>query len=537
LQDKLSLLWNYIKQLGPVKIATTLVAILAFLILSVIYLYKISPSDMVVLYSELDNSDSNKIVAELEGRGVPYSVESGGATVKVPEYYLLKTRVEMAQLGLPHHGSMVGYEIFDKEETLGTTNFLQNVKMVRALEGEITRTIMTFDAISKARVHLVIPQREVFSKDKQEPRASVILKFKRGQNLSKNEVNALSHLVLTAVPGLSSKNITIVDTAGRTLKLGGEDPDEMSSLNAGDAKADEYRIAFENKMKRVIEELLERSLGAGKVRAQVSAEINFDRVVTNQELYDPDSAVIRSIQTIEDRERTPVGGEDNLDISLANNLPGAGDSNIGDLLYNQAATSEHTDETKNYEISKTIRSEISEAGVVQKLSVAVLVDGRYKKNPETGDLDYNPRSQDELKQIEKLVKAAVGFKDERKDQIEVINMPFVNDILSVDSEDNWLRDQLPSLLQSLVLVVVVGLVFVTIIRPIALRLFDGMRNTKELDVGSEPESRFGEITAEQIEASIVEQKQQTASLKKVNEVMGTHPEEALMVLRKWLNNG
>ena len=133
--------------------------------------------------------------------------------------------------------------------------------------------------------------------------------------------------------------------------------------------------------------------------------------------------------------------------------------------------------------------------------------------------------------------SAVGFKDERKDQIEVINMPFVNDILSVDSEDNWLRDQLPSLLQSLVLVVVVGLVFVTIIRPIALRLFDGMRNTKELDVGSEPESRFGEITAEQIEASIVEQKQQTASLKKVNEVMGTHPEEALMVLRKWLNNG
>ena len=510
-------------------------AIITFLILIAVYLYKISPSDMVVLYSDLDNADSNKIVSELDARGIQYKLESSGGTIKVPEHYVLKVRVDMAQLGLPHHGSMVGYEIFDKEETLGTTNFLQNVKMVRALEGELTRTIMSFDNIDKARVHLVVPAREVFSKDRQETRASIILKFRGTQKISKEAINAMSHLVLTAVPGLDIKNITIVDTMGRSLKLGGDDEEDAAS--ASDSKADEYRAGYENKMKRVIEDLLERSVGVGKVRAQVSAEINFDRVVTNAEIYDPDSAVIRSVQTIEDRERTPVGSEDTLDISLANNLPG--DANVDSLLSSQAATSEHIDETKNYEISKTLRSEITETGIVQKLSVAVLIDGIYQKDPTTGEMTYSPRSPQDLVQIEKLVKAAVGFKAERHDHIEVINMPFMNDLAVMDDE-NWLRDQLPSLLQSLVLGGVVLLVFITIVRPIALRFFDNI-----LPDARSGDSRFdldgkrigADHVNEEIEISLAEQKVQTATLRKVNEVMSNHPEEALMVLRKWFNHG
>ena len=533
--EKLSLLLNFLKQLGPIRLILGAAAIVTFLILTAIYLYKISPSDMVVLYADLDNADSNKIVSELDARGIQYRLESSGATIKVPEHYVLKMRVDMAQLGLPHHGSMVGYEIFDKEETLGTTNFLQNVKMVRALEGELTRTIMSFDNIDKARVHLVIPAREVFSKDRQETRASIILKFRGSQKISKEEINAMSHLVLTAVPGLEIKNITIVDTMGRSLKLGGED--EENDVSASDSKADEYRSGYESKMKRVVEDLLEKSMGVGKVRAQVSAEINFDRVVTNAEIYDPDSAVIRSSQIIEDRERTPVGSEDSLDISLANNLPG--DSNSDNSLSNQAATSEHTDETKNYEISKTMRSEITETGVIQKLSIAVLVDGIYKKDQSTGEMTYSPRSSEELVQIEKLVKAAVGFKADRKDHIEVINMPFMNDLIVMD-DDNWLRDQLPSLLQSLVLGGVVLLVFITIVRPIALRFFDNI-----LPEAGSASSRFdaegnrigADHVNEEIEISLAEQKVQTATLRKVNDVMSNHPEEALMVLRKWFNNG
>lgn len=532
--EKLSLLLNFLKQLGPVRLALGAIAIITFLLLAAIYLYKISPADMVVLYSDLDNSDSGKITSELDSRGVSYRLESGGSVIKVPEHNLLKTRLDMAQLGLPHHGSMVGYEIFDKEETLGTTNFLQNVKMVRALEGELTRTIMSFENISKARVHLVIPQREVFSKDRQEPRASIILKFKGSKKLSKEEINAMSHLVLTAVPSLNLKNITIVDTMGRSLKLGGENEDDTNA--ATDSKADDYRTSYENKMKRVIEDLLEKSVGVGKVRAQVSAEINFDRVVTNAEIYDPDSAVVRSVQTSEERERTPVGSEDSLDISMANNLPG--DSNAEAILSNQVATSEHIEETKNYEISKTVKSEITETGVVQKLSVAVLVDGVYKKDPITEEMTYIPRSAEELVQIQKLVKAAVGYKDDRKDYVEVINMPFLND-LNVMDDDNWLRDQLPSLLQSLVLGVVVILIFVTIVRPLALRFFNNI--VPEMGEKVKIDAQGNRVAADpvdtEIEISLAEQKVQTATLRKVNEVMGNHPEETLTVLRKWFNNG
>jgi flagellar M-ring protein FliF len=520
---------NFLRQLGPVKLAITAVTLLSFLILFAIYFYKTSSSDMSVLYSDLDGTDTSRITTELDSKNIPYVLENEGTTIKVPESYVLKTRVMMASQGLPSHGSMVGYEIFDKEETLGTTNFLQNVKLMRALEGELTRTISTFDPVAKVRVHLVIPQREVFSKDRQEPRASVILKLKGSKSLNKNEINAISHLVVTAVPGLDIKNITIVDTAGRSLKLGG---DEESSFEGGGGAAEDYRSNYENKLTRALEELLERSLGPGKVRARVSAEMNFDRIVTNAEIYDPDSAVLRSSQSIEERERTPVSGEDQLDISLANNLPGSG---IGsDLVNNQAATVERTDETKNYEISKTIRNEISEAGAIQKLSVAVLVDGHYKKDPVSGEMEYSPRTPEELAQIEQLVKAAVGFKEERKDQLKVVNMPFMNDMNSLDEEDNWLREQLPSLFQSLILAIVVILVFLTIVRPLAIRLLGvsgSMNSDKDKDFALE-----GDDGVSEIEVSLVEQKVQAASMRKVNDVMNSHPEETLMVLRRWLNN-
>ena len=529
MQDRLAIVMNFLRQLGPVKLAITAITLLSFFLLTTVYLYKMSSADMSVLYSDLDGSDSSRITTELDSKNIPYTLENGGATIKVPENYVLKTRVSMASQGLPSHGSMVGYEIFDKEETLGTTNFLQNVKLMRALEGELTRTIATFDPIAKVRVHLVIPQREVFSKDRQDPRASVILKLKGQKSLSKDEINAISHLIVTAVPGLDIKNITMVDTAGRSLKLGGDD--DSSFEGAGGGTAEDYRTNYENKLTRTVEELLERSLGAGKVRARVSVEMNFDRIVTNAEIYDPDSAVIRSVQSIEERERTPVSGEDQLDISLANNLPGNGSN--ADLLSSQASTVERTDETKNYEISKTVRSEITEAGAVQKLSVAVLVDGHYKKDANTGEMLYTPRTPEEIVQIESLVKAAVGFKVERKDQMQVVNMPFMHDMDELNIEENWLKEQLPSLFQSLILGVVVILVFMTVVRPLAVKLL----GVASGDLAERQKIKSAEEEElQEIEVSLVEQKIQVASMRKVNEVMNSHPEETLMVLRRWLNN-
>lgn len=526
MQDRLTAFLNFIRQLGPLKLAIGGVTILALLLLFMVYVFKVSSGNMDVLYSGLDTNDRGRISSELDSRNIPYSIENEGDTIKVPSEKVLKTRLIMAGLGLPNQGSMVGYEIFDKEETLGTTNFLQNVKLMRALEGELTRTISSFDSVAKVRVHLVIPQREVFSKDRQDPRASVILKLK-GSRLGKNEVNSISHLMVTAVPGLDIKNITIVDTTGKSLKLGGEDENALDG-GSGNSTAEEYRISYESRISNTIEELLEKSLGSGKVRAKVSAEINFDRIVINSEIFDPDSAVVRSVQSIEERERTPVAGEDSLDISIANNLPGNGINS--ELGAGQAATVEKTDETKNYEISKTVRSEISEAGAVKKLSVAVLVDGTYKNEGE--DKIYVPRTEKELEQIEHLVKAIIGFNQSRKDKVEVVNMPFMADLNMLDAQDNWLRDQLPSLFQSLILAIIVILIFLTIVRPLALKLFKvegDAKDNKKLGIEDD-------VDEQEIEVSLVDKKVQAASVRKVNEVLDAHPDEALMVLRRWLNS-
>lgn len=533
----LSVVIQFFKDISPIKLALIGLASLIFVILFVIYLSKISYSDMGVLYSDLDIEDSNKVVQELENKKVPYQLLSNGTVIKVPKDQVAKARINLAQAGIPTKGSVVGYEIFDKEDSISTTNFSQNIKMMRALEGEITRTISGFEQIEKARVHLVLPQKEVFSKERLEPRASIILKFKKGKSLSKAEIDALSHLVVTSVPGLDIKNITIVDTKGKPLKLANKEGEE----DFNNSKNEEYRIAYENRVSKVIEDLLEQSLGAGKVKAQVTADMNFDRTVTNYETYDPDSAVVRSTQVSDERERTPMGGEDNLDASVANNLPGTGDGNDQNKLF---ATIEKSDQTTNYEISKTIKNHISEIGAIKKLSIGILVDGTYKLNPETNSNEYIPRSKEELDKIANLVKVAIGFNEERNDQIEVVNMQFSSDFsLLSEREDNvsWLREELPNLFQTLVFAIVVVLILITVIRPIALKAFEIKKGGDYAQTG--PGLEGGGILANEPKESetpssdLERAMKAENSVQKINGLVLTHPQEAIAVLRKWLNEG
>jgi flagellar M-ring protein FliF len=534
---------QFFKDISPIKLTAICLGIIAFIILFVFYLSKFSEKDMSVLYTNLDADDSSKIIQELESKKVAYQMLSDGTTIKVRSDQVTKVRVSLAQLGIPNKGSVVGYEIFDKEDSIGTTNFSQNIKMIRALEGEITRTISAFEQIDKARVHLVLPQREVFSKEKLEPRASIILKFKKNKTLSKSEIEGLSHLVVTAVPGLDLKNITIIDTKGSSLKLGSS----AEENNFERSKNEEYRVAYEKRLAKAIEDLFEQSLGLGKVKVNVAVDMNFDRTVTNSELYDPDSAVIRSVQSTDERERTPIMGEDNLDLSVANNLPG----NSGSEASNQnVATIEKSDQTTNYEISKTIKNHISEAGIIKKLSVGILVDGTYKLNPDTNKMDYVPRPKEELDKMINLAKVAIGFNDERDDKIEVVNMQFMNDFdLSPDMTDtkDWLREELPHLFQTLVIGIVVILVLVTVIRPITLKVFEFKKNG---DFMPEIYSRFPNTPhlAENLrtetdfdfdeEAEMLKKEKYdkiNSSSQKINDLIVSYPQETASVLRKWLN--
>lgn len=542
---------QFFKEMSPVRMAATALTVLTFLILFAIYLTKINDDEFHILYSDLDIQDSAKVVQELEARRIEYDAINDGTVIKVHKSKVIQARLELAQVGLPTSGSVVGYEIFDKDDSIGATNFSQNVKLVRALEGELSRTISAFDEIDKARVHLVMPQREIFSKEKTQPRASVVLRFRGNRKLGKSQIDAISHLVVTAVPGLEMSSVTIVDTKGHALKVGAaEDAVEFAG-----AKNEEIRIAEENRLRKIIEGMLERTLGAGKVKATVSLDMNFDRVVTNSEIFDPDGAVVRSMQTIDEKEQTPVGGGDNVDVSVANNIPGGGSSSADPSKF---ALVEKSDSTTNYEISKTIRNHITETGAISRMSIGILVDGIYTSIPNSEEKEYAPRPQEDLEKIRNLVVVAVGFNEDRGDKIEVVNMRFSADFDEFEVEaSDWIRDELPNLFQTLVFAIVVLLVLITVIRPIALKAFE-VRKAGELGeevegaasargpvaIGPDgkpiplSEREFAGVSGGPMEAPLDAAGPRDKSdnpVEKVNELAETNPQDLVNVLRKWMN--
>jgi flagellar M-ring protein FliF len=506
---------------------------------------RLSSPDMSLLYADLEAADSAKIIERLESQGVPYELRGDGSQIRVPAEQVLRLRMSMASEGLPTGGS-IGYEIFDREDALGTTNFVQQVNHLRALEGELARTIGALSQIKSARVHLVIPQRELFSRDKPEPSASIILVQRGG--LDRSQVVAIQHLVAAAVPGLKPSAVSIVDEQGNLLARGPED----ESGNIG--SAEEMRLAYENRMRGSVEELLQRSLGIGKIRAEVTAEIDFDRVTTNSESFDPDGQVVRSTQTVEENSDSLEGGADA--VTVANNLPDPTLQDGGDQSRNSSA---RTEETVNYEITKTTETHVREAGIVKRLSVAVLVDGIYNA-AENGTLTYQPRSAEELDQIAKLVRSAVGFDEARGDSVEVVNMRFVDSEVEL-ADPNALpfgmeKNDLIRIAEMLVLGIVAVLVMLLVVRPLVGRLLESAENAgergllsdqgmtpalagptggpAELPAPTEPVRDVASEIDKMIDINQVEGRVRASSLKKISELVDRHPEEAVNIMRAWM---
>lgn len=525
---------QFFKEISPAKFAASVAALLAFFILLIFFLLRINEDEMVLLYTDLDIHDSAKIAEELDAKKAHYNVLSDGSAIKVRKSEVANLRLSLVQVGLPTSGSVVGYEIFDKEDSIGATNFSQNIKLIRALEGELSRTISAFDQISKARVHLVIPHREIFSKEKAEPRASIILKFHGNKRLSRSEIDSIGYLVVTSVPNLEMKNVTIVDTKGAALKIGSsEDGVEFAS-----GKNEEIRLTAENRLKSVIENILANTVGAGKIKAQVALEMNFDRVITNSELYDPDGSVVRSTQSIDEREQNPVsGGGSGSDTSVANNIQGGGAGNS-----TGSAITEKSDQTTNYEISKTVKNHIAESGVITKMSVGILIDGIYNTDPSTGGENYTERSKEEINKIINLIKMAVGFNEDRGDKIEVINMKFASASNSfVENEPNWIQEELPNLLQSVIFGIIILLVLVTVIRPIAIKAFEMKQSTSGVSSSNTmldtSTSGQNQNDSDSLQANAQEpssNKSQNA-IAKMNQSANSNPQDIVNVLRKWLN--
>jgi flagellar M-ring protein FliF len=508
---------------------------------------RLNTSEMTLLYGDLNASDSGKIIGELESMGVPYEVRANGTQVLVPNEKSLGLRMKMAEAGLPNGGS-IGYEIFDRSEGLGTTSFVQNVNLLRALEGELARTIRAINQIHEARVHLVMPKRELFSRRKQEPTASVVVKTVGGGRLPKTQVMAIKHLVSSAVPSLKINRISIIDHRGRLLARAG-DEDDAGAVASADAE--ELRRGQEVRLIRTVEELLEQAVGIGKVRAQVNVEMDFDRISTNSETYDPDGQVVRSTQTVEESAKANDGAGSS--VSVANNLP---DSNQTNSAGSNANASARTEETINYEISKTVKSHVRESGIVRRQSIAVLIDGTYKKG-EDGKSVYTPRGAEELEKLAALVRSAIGFDATRGDKVELVNLQFVTDpdadLVTSEPLFGLTKSDYFRIGEIFVLAIVGILVILLVIRPLVARTLDALPSAIEAakehallaDHSEDSMALSGPSSAGMSSAAIEEEESmidiqaiegrvKASTLKKIAEIVERHPEETVGIIRQWM---
>ena len=406
---------DFVRTLGAARIAAmgavtiTLVGFFAFLML------RVTAPQMTPLFTDLTFEDSTAIVKELERQGVPYELRNDSSIVMVPKDRVARLRMGLAEGGLPKGGG-VGYEIFDKSDALGTTSFVQNINNLRALEGELARTIRGLDRVQAARVHLVMPERPLFSRDKMEPSASIVVKV-RGP-LEPQQVRAIRHLVASAVNGLKPQRVSIVDEGGHLLADGAGD-----DQNGTEVSADERQVAFEKRLREQIETIVSSVVGPGRARVELTADFDFNRVTQTSDKYDPEGRVVRSSQTREETSASNEGRENQ--VTVGNEIPGGNQRQApapeaGGTPRDQSRKSE---EIINYEISKTSKTEVIEGGRVNRISVAVLVDGTYGKN-DKGDATYQPRSKEEIDQIGALVRTAIGFDQKRGDQVQVINLRF-----------------------------------------------------------------------------------------------------------------
>ncbi|MCJ2144565.1 flagellar basal-body MS-ring/collar protein FliF [Methylobacterium sp. E-066] len=401
---------DLVTKLGPARIAAmaavtlTLIGFFAFIIL------RVSRPDMGVLFSDLTMQDSAAVIRELDSRGIRYESKGDtGQTIMAPRADLARLRMDLAGKGLPVQAG-VGYEIFDKGDAFSSTNFVQNVNHLRALEGELSRSIRAIGRVQAARVHLVLPERRLFERDRETPSAAIVLKL-MGE-LDAGQVRAIRHLAASAVEGLKPERVSIVDERGRLLADGAKDADP----NAASAFEDR-QIGLERRLRGQIEDVMAGIVGPGRARVQVNAELDLNRIESRSETFDPESRVVRSAQT---RTESAVTGNADGQVTVGNELPGA---NGGDKPPAPKDATNKNEETTNYEISKVTKTEIAEGGRVKRLSVAVVVDGIYAIAPD-GKQTYTPRPPAEIERITALVRSAVGFDKARGDQIEVVNLRF-----------------------------------------------------------------------------------------------------------------
>jgi flagellar M-ring protein FliF len=529
---------QFIRSLGAARIAAMVAVTLAMIGFFAFIMMRVTAPQMTPLFTDLSFEDSTAIVKDLERQGIPYELKSDNAIVMVPKDKVTRLRMRLAESGLPKGGG-IGYEIFDKSDALGATSFVQNINHLRALEGELARTIRAIDRVQAARVHLVLPERALFSRDKAEASASIVLKV-RGP-LEPQQVRAIRHLVASAVNDLKPERVSIVDETGRLLADGAR-TDAALGLSA-----DERQTAFERRLREQVETIVTSVVGPGRARVQLTADFDFNRVTQTSEKFDPEGRVMRSSQTREESSASNDSKEGQ--VTVGNELPGGarppGDNN------STREQSKKSEEILNYEISRSTKTEVTEGGRVNRISVAVLVDGAYTKN-DKGESTYQPREKEEIDRIAALVRTAIGFDQKRGDQVEVVNLRFAEVPANVIPEPTGLmsfltftKDDVMHWIELGVMFLLALVVLLLVVRPLVRRILES-EGSPSAKANAAAAIAGGDALAEEIKAvpsqtskmidmAQVQGQVHAQSVQKVGELADSNPNETISIIRSWLH--
>ncbi len=515
-----------LRSLGALKLgAMAAVTLVSFGLLGFV-MFRSGDGPMALLYADLELREAGQVVDQLERARIPRQLEAGGTRVLVPADQVARARLLLAKEGLPSGGS-IGYEIFDRGDSLTASGFQQAINQTRAMEGELSRTIRMLQGVKAARVHLVLPKREPFARDRQEAQASVVLTMAGAARLDREGTQAVLNLIAAAVPGLRPQNIAIVDSRGNLLARAGQPTGAAGAAQS----ADDVKRASELRLARAVEEMLERTLGPGRVRAEASMDLDFDQVHETQERYDPDGQVVRSQQSTTDNSHTT---EVAASVSVQNNLPNAdaGASPAGSQEQKQ-------EETTNYEIGKTVRTLVHEQPQLRRISLAVMVDGTAVRGPE-GALAYVERTPDELARIATLVRSAIGFNEQRGDRVEVVNMRFVNDAEGQETAvpSGWAhleKSEIMRMAETVFLALGVLLTLLFVLRPMVLRLtIPPSVVPVALALANKAAALSAPVEEELVQLANVVGAMRMASIRRVSDLVDSHPEESLAMLRSWI---
>lgn len=514
-----------------------------------------------LLYANLDLKEAAEVTQALSQAGIKYEAVGDGSTIMVERDKVASARLMIAGKGLVTQGS-VGYELFDNSSALGQTDFVQQLNRQRALEGELARTIRSLDGVTFARVHLVMPKRQLFEEDAEDPAASVTIGI-GGRRPTADQVQAVQNLVAGAVPNLKAEKVTVIDQHGKTLSAG--DDSSIAGKLADDRKAQ-----IEKDLAARIKDMVEGVVGDGKARVEVSADIDMSQVTKTQEAYDPDGQVVRSEQTSEENsaESDPNASAG---VTAAGNIPGAA-TTPGQLPLSKNTTGANTS-TTNYEIGKTITNTVTLPGTVKGLHVAVAVDGTTVIDAKGKAGPYTPRSAADMKKIEDLVRTAAGINTDRGDTLTVVNVRFPsvadgegvtasNPLMGFDKNDIMRAVELGILGIVGVLLVLFG------VRPMLKRATAGGGgflpapmggggpllaqqaggvaqvarivtmpdgSQVQVDAGGNPLALPGPDLEQRIDIARIEGQVKASSVKQVSDFVDRHPEESVSILRSWLH--